>query len=877
MNTDSNSSSLSALYSKTRLSCLLIFTLSIALGCTQHSSDVRDEGEGVVTLMDQGLVDERALDMEPTMSPDAAPPTPEVEPARGGILAGVTSRGHWDGVGAEARFDGAVCLAPSPDGRFLWISDAFSGTVRRLEIESGEVSTAAGRPYELAVLDGAQSEARFESPRGCAVSSGASALGAALWVADSSTIRRLSLDEAEEQVISVETVAGRAGERGSRDGVGDEARLGYLIHDLAVSPSGDALYLADRSNDSVRSLRMEPEGARISLVAGGFDGPGGLAWWGESLIVADTFSGQLKSVNTESGEVTTIARALGDPQGVAVSGDRAWVAGFEGTVTQVDLNTGEPARALGDPEDVRAVDGELGELRLGGAFASLRYDEQRQRLYYMDISSEALRALSLSPVFSDTIAGPSGAGSYRDGALSAARFGPIFDIVGAPLAEGRGARWFVTDPSHYAVRELNEASRKVLTLLGGEPSDSVIDGPLSEASAVAPMGLAYDPLTSSLYVSDYEAHVIRRIDLSAREVSTVAGQAGLSGSVDGGADMALLDTPLGLALSPQGELFFVDGGSGALRALELSTGEVSTRSVPAEGLWDVMVSAEGEIYASDELDATLLRLNPEPEGLGSWEVAVGQPGQTGPADGVEGLLARPLGLSLGAEGQILIADADNHSVRAYDPLSGALSTFVGSPSRRGGQGAYELLPWEELSLYEPSAVSWLIESGRGGVSCEGALYGLWSEEGVEPEPPAPPPPLNQLPVGDFEVRLGTSPDAFTALSAGDQVTLHRGCQGAQHIWVSLQIPELDEEPHSFELSLVDSERSLASLYLEAEPWLSAPAGGYQLIGLSLVVFDAEAALDRPLVLGAEVQAQSGAVGYGWREVSVVWGADSCGN
>ena len=225
---------------------------------------------------------------------------------------------------------------------------------------------------------------------------------------------------------------------------------------------------------------------------------------------------------------------------------------------------------------------------------------------------------------------------------------------------------------------------------------------------------------------------------------------------------------------------------------------------------------------------------------------------------------------------ILIADSDNHSLRSYDPTSGALSTFAGSPARRGGHGGYDDHLWEELSLYEPSAVSWEPTLGRGGVGCEGALYGLWAEGELIEEPPPPPPPLDELPVGDFEVVVGTSPDSFNPVASGDVVTLHRGCQGAQHVWVSLRVEGLEEEPSAFELSLRDSERALTTLYLEGEAWRPAEGGGYELIGLSLVVFDTEAAIGRPLILGAEVRSGSGAVGYGWREVTVDWGADSCG-
>jgi len=855
----------------------LTLTLVILIGCDSEGGRRAELIGGAPSALEDMTLDGGGLlqDMD-GVSPDMSPPAQAPEPARGGPLTGVTSRGHWDGRREAVRFDGVTCLAPSPDGPVIWMSDTFNGTIRRLVIETGEVTTALGRPYELGVVDGSAEEARFESPRGCAVSSASSALGPALWIADSSTLRRVALDETGQDPLSVETVAGRAGVQGSADGVGDEARLGYLIHDIAVSPTGDALYLADRSNDSVRRVTMEGQEARVSQVATGFDGPGGLAWRGTELLVADTFSGRLRSVNIDTGEVSTLARGLSDPQGVASYGEEAWVAGFDGLIWRVSLLTGESEPIIGSLAESSPVDGRGDEVRLGGTFASIRYDapgDSAGRLFYMDMGAGALRTLELAPVSAQTLAGPTFVGAYREGSLTKARFGSLFDVAGAPTGEERAVTWYVSDPTHAAVRVIDEVGGTVKTLVGGLQTSELRDGPLDEATTPAPSGLAYDPLTRSLYIADLEAHVVRRVDLDEGQIYTIAGVAGQRGSADGRLGEGLLDTPLGLELSPAGVLYIVDGGRGTLRALELSTGELSTRSEASAGLWDVVMTAEGVLYGSDELEATLLRLD---QVTGRWETVAGSPGQTGPADGPNGLLARPMGLSVGEGGVVLIADAGNSSVRSFDPSTGSLGTFAGSASRPGGQGGYVLVPWGELSLYEPSAVMWDQETGRGGVGCDGALYSLWSEEAQVEEAPPPPPPLSELPVGDFEVTLGSSPDAFIPLSDGDTVTLHRGCQGAQHVWVGLSVEGLSAEPISFELSLRDSAQVLTRLYLEGEPWSQPSDDTFDQVGLTLVVFDAEEAIGRPLILGAEVRSADGQVGYGWREVTVAWGADSCG-
>lgn len=72
----------------------------------------------------------------------------------------------------------------------------------------------------------------------------------------------------------------------------------------------------------------------------------------------------------------------------------------------------------------------------------------------------------------------------------------------------------------------------------------------------------------SYYVSDAESHSIHRINREGlRELVAGGGEAGFSGD-DGPASSARLDTPLGLAADPHGNLYIADSGNGRVRVVD---------------------------------------------------------------------------------------------------------------------------------------------------------------------------------------------------------------------------------------------------------------------------------------------------------------------
>jgi hypothetical protein len=93
------------------------------------------------------------------------------------------------------------------------------------------------------------------------------------------------------------------------------------------------------------------------------------------------------------------------------------------------------------------------------------------------------------------------------------------------------------------------------------------------ASFCGPLGLTYDG-SGNLYVTDNQT--VRRIEVSTKRVTTIAGSPGVTGSVDGVGPAARFDQPSALACDGEGNLYVADGFNGTVRRIVLATGEVTT-------------------------------------------------------------------------------------------------------------------------------------------------------------------------------------------------------------------------------------------------------------------------------------------------------------
>jgi mucin-19 len=83
------------------------------------------------------------------------------------LLAGSTTAGYADGNGANAKFRVINGIAVNPNTGDVFVSDMTSGTIRKIDPNSGDVTTYAGKDSSaFKTRDGALLDARFGQPWG---------------------------------------------------------------------------------------------------------------------------------------------------------------------------------------------------------------------------------------------------------------------------------------------------------------------------------------------------------------------------------------------------------------------------------------------------------------------------------------------------------------------------------------------------------------------------------------------------------------------------------------------------------------------------------------------------------------------------------------
>jgi sugar lactone lactonase YvrE len=214
----------------------------------------------------------------------------------------------------------------------------------------------------------------------------------------------------------------------------------------------------------------------------------------------------------------------------------------------------------------------------------------------------------------------------------------------------------------------------------------------ANAQAVAlpllPTSVSYDA-AGNLYFADTNRHEVYESSL-AGVLSVVAGD-GIQGfSGDGGAaTSAELDSPQGVAIGPDGTLYIADTGNERIRAVSGgvittfagngSTGFVgdggAAVSASLRGPNALAIDASGALLVCDAGNERVRRISAGVIQTIAGNGTQGFAGDGGAATSAE--LDTPMGLAVGAGGQIYVADSHNNRIRLI-AANGTISTFAGS-------------------------------------------------------------------------------------------------------------------------------------------------------------------------------------------------------
>jgi DNA-binding beta-propeller fold protein YncE len=289
----------------------------------------------------------------------------------------------------------------------------------------------------------------------------------------------------------ISTVAGTLGRPGS-SGDGGLATSAFLMYPrgVALDATARTLYIADNGNHAVRRVNLI--NGKIQTIAGIMQSPG--------------------SVDTQG--VATLVR-LNFPMGLALNaaGTQLFIADSGSHVIRMlDIISGKISTVAGQV----GMRGTLGDnspaiLAQLSTPMHLALHEDASQLYFSDHDNHAVRVVDLIAGSVSTVAGILG---FKRKAGDAVIDGPARECplnLPTGLALDPNAQvLYIADSSNFAVRQLDLTSGA-----NGPPRLSTLSsrpGFLDIQGNGGPLGLAFDPLTKSMYVAEAYNDVVQKID-----------------------------------------------------------------------------------------------------------------------------------------------------------------------------------------------------------------------------------------------------------------------------------------------------------------------------------------------------------------------------
>lgn len=250
------------------------------------------------------------------------------------------------------------------------------------------------------------------------------------------------------------------------------------------------------------------------------------------------------------------------------------------------------------------------------------------------------------------------------------------------------------------------------------PGAEVKDGPDPQAAIFNGMHdiqIAKDDLA---IIGDSFHHRVRCLNLKSGTVTTLAGSGEKGFGGDGGAaTSAKFNVTMTATLSPDGKrVLIADIGNHRTRLIDLASGIVSTVAgsgkggLPVDGTPALEASMGDTRAVTESDDGTLYVLLRGGNALvavkeGKVRTVVngagkkGYSGDGGPA--IEATMNGPKYVAMDRQGRVLIADAENHCIRRYDPKSETIELIAGMPPKASDGIGVSLL---ETGLRRPHGV-----------------------------------------------------------------------------------------------------------------------------------------------------------------------------
>jgi len=375
-------------------------------------------------------------------------------------------------------------------------------------------------------------------------------------------------------------------------------------------------------------------------------------------------------------------------QGVALSLATPAVSTFAGTASDFVNATGAAARFKGPQDSVVVGDS----------------------LYVADTDNNAIRKVVIATGEVTTLAG-TGLSGAADGAGASATFNNPTGITST------GGSLYVADRSNHKIREIVIATGVVSSVTGVANTPSVqgagqgaTDGAAATATFNYPSTITTDG--TNLYAVDGNNHTVRVIEIATGAVSTLAGQAGVTGAADGIGAAATFFDPWGITTDGT-NLYVADRSNHKIRKIVIASGEVSSftgvsntpvvagaadgRAVLASFDFPEGITNDGtNLYVTERNNQKIrkvimngrLRCVVCPGDTSSVTGVTDTPSTAGANDGAAATATfyTPTGISNDGT-NLYVADRLNHKIRKIVIASGDVSSLAGTHRGADGVGA----------------------------------------------------------------------------------------------------------------------------------------------------------------------------------------------
>jgi sugar lactone lactonase YvrE len=563
------------------------------------------------------------------------------------------------GPAVAAQLSTPIAVTVHDDG--LYIADEGNNRIRQIDLTTGIISTAAGDGVPRFLGDGgAATSAVLTSPQ---------------WISVDRFDNLYFADISEGRIRRVDAVTGA---------ISTAAGPGLPALDGVATDASSNLYVPDRSG--ARVFRIDAKTGAVAPIAGtgvpGYFGDGGQALSAKlsapsavavdalgNIFIADAGNLRVRRIDASSGVITTFA-------GTGVSG----TTGDGGAATSATFK-GPACLAVDAAGDV----------------------------FISDATASQVRRVDAATGVITTVAGTGTNGFLGDGGpATSAQLSFPYGVAVDPVGNV-----FIADQNSNRVRRVDGTTHIITSIAGsvGMSASKGDGGPGIDAVLATPTGVAADA-HGNVYANDSSGECIRRIDATTGVITTFAGPVDPEGM--GPVSHAQLADPRALIVSPPLTLF-AGGSSGTVQVLRSDR----DRLTAAVGRYrDMQAIADRARYRGMAFgDVTGIAYDPsahliylsetarppadvsridvvtmvDPDDSETWtiEPLASVSGARGFADGdaASAQFSTPSGLYLDdREQRLLIADADNHVVRAIGLTEATVTTIAGTPETPGFDG-----------------------------------------------------------------------------------------------------------------------------------------------------------------------------------------------